>query len=90
MRGSEVPGPVGPMSGPMTSPGRRSGGKMRGGSPAFSITCVAQAWVRTSSSDVVDALVTSAPASPVSQYASRSGISSMVAACGSMGVAASW
>ena len=63
---------------------------MRGGSPAFPITSVAQAWARTSSSDVVEALVISAPGTPVSQYASRSGISSRVAACGSMGVAASW
>ena len=35
---------------------------------------------------VVEALVTSAPTAPVSQYASRSGISSMVAAAESMGV----
>ena len=74
----------------MISPGRRSGGKMRGGSPAFSITSAAQVRPRTSSSDVVEALVISAPGTPVSQYASRSGISSTLAACATMGVAASW
>ena len=89
MTGSGEPGPFSSVTGPMISPGRRSGGKMRGGSPAFSITSVAQAWARTSSSDVVEALVISAPGTPVSQYASRSGMSSMVAACGSVGVAAS-
>ena len=90
MRESGEPGPFGPRMGPITSPGRRNGGKIRGGSPAFSISPVAQAWARTSNSDVVEAFVTSAPTCPVSQYASRSGISSMVAACLSMGVAASW
>ena len=90
MTGSGEPSPFGSITGPMISPGRRSGGKMRGGSPVFSITSVAQARARTSSSDVVEALVISAPISPLSQYASRSGISSNLAACGSVGVAASW
>ncbi len=40
---------------------------MRGAMPARSITGTAHACDRTSSSDVVDALVTSAPGMPVSQ-----------------------
>ncbi len=86
MSGSGEPSPFGSSMEPMISPGRRNGGKM----PACRITPVAQSWARTSNSDVVEALVISAPATPVSQYASRSGISSIVAACRSIGVAASW
>ena len=67
MTASEDPGSFGPVKEPMTSPGRRNGGKMCGGMPAFRITSVAQLRARTSNSDVVEALVTSAPATPVSQ-----------------------
>jgi len=49
---------------------------------------VAQVREDTSSSAVVDALVTSAPSVPVSQYASRSGISSRVRAVARAGVPA--
>ena len=80
-------------TGPMTSPGWRSGGKRPRGIPAASITSTAHVLDDTSSSAVVEALVTSAPTAPVSQYASRSGISSRVDAADSKGVpsdAASW
>jgi hypothetical protein len=81
------------VTGPIRSPGWRSGGNSRTGIPAFFITSTAQDRVDSSSSAVVDAFVISAPADPVSQYASRSGISSNVEADVSAGVpaeAASW
>ncbi len=79
--------------GPIRSPGCRSGGKIPAGIPACSMSPVAQVRVVTSSSPVVEALVTSAPTEPVSQYASRSGMSSRVRAAARAGVpaaAASW
>jgi hypothetical protein len=54
---------------------------------------VAQARARPSRSPVVDALVISAPTSPVSQYPIRSGMSGSVRAAASCGVfraATSW
>ncbi len=81
------------MTGPIGSPGWRSGGNSPGAIPARCISPVAQVLVVTSSSAVVEALVTSAPTAPVSQYASRSGISSSVRAAATAGVradAASW
>ncbi len=51
----------------MTLPGWRSGGNSPAGRPARAIRSHAQSWARVSYSCVVDALVTSAPASPVSQ-----------------------
>ena len=48
-------------------PGVRSAGKMPGGMLTRAISAVAQARDRPSSSPVVDALVISAPTSPVSQ-----------------------
>ena len=77
----------------MVSPGRRSGGKIPGGMPTRVMTDVAHVCARTSYSWVVDAFVTSAPACPVSQRASKSGIISRVRAAASCGVpaeAASW
>jgi hypothetical protein len=77
----------------MRSPGWRSGGNSPGGIPAFFIRSTAHSRVDTSSSAVVEAFVTSAPTEPVSQYPSRSGISSRVRAAASAGVpaaAASW
>ena len=50
----------------------------------------AQSPVRTSYSPVVEALVCSAPTSPVSQYASRSGIISSVRAASGTGADSSW
>ncbi|GAA2850773.1 hypothetical protein GCM10020220_045210 [Nonomuraea rubra] len=52
---------------PTASPGCRSGGKRPAGRPSRSISGNAHSRVRTSSRPVVEALVTSAPASPVSQ-----------------------
>ncbi len=54
-------------SGPSTLPGWRSGGNSPAGRPARSITPAAQVCARASNSWVVDALVSSAPTSPVSQ-----------------------
>ena len=81
------------VTGPITSPGWRSPGNSPGGIPALVISPVAQDREATSSSAVVDAFVTSAPAEPVSQYASRSGMSSSVFAAASAGLpaaAVSW
>ncbi|GAA3095408.1 hypothetical protein GCM10020001_009310 [Nonomuraea salmonea] len=52
---------------PTASPGSRSGGRMPGGRPSCLTSGNAHDLVRTSSSPVVEALVTSAPVSPVSQ-----------------------
>jgi hypothetical protein len=79
--------------GPIGSPGDRSGGKIPAGIPARSMSPAAQVRVVTSSSPVVEALVTSTPTDPVSQYASRSGMRSRVSAADRAGVpaaAASW
>ncbi len=66
---------------------------MPAGSPARPISADAHRCARTSKSWVVEAFVTSAPVSPVSQYPIRSGISSRVRAacsCGVPAAAASW
>ena len=98
--GRPGPSPVSPGSAatsgrrvPMTLPGWRSAGNSPAGRPARPIRSQAQSRARVSYSWVVDALVTSAPISPVSQYASRSGISSRVraaASCRVRAAAASW
>ena len=54
-------------TGPIRVPGWRSAGKIRRGIPAESISGQAQSPVRTSTSCVVDALVSSTPVCPVSQ-----------------------
>ena len=81
-------------TGPITVPGapqRRE--QMPAAGPSSASSGRPSSRVRTSSSWVVDALVTSAPTSPVSQYASRSGISSRCRAasnCGVPAAATSW
>ncbi|GAB3932500.1 hypothetical protein GCM10027614_01800 [Micromonospora vulcania] len=80
-------------TGPIRVPASRSGGNNSLRIPASRIRSVAQARRRRSYSWVVEALVTSAPTSPVSQYAMRSGISSSRWATSSCGVpvaATSW
>ncbi len=76
-------GPASPVSSstrgvniPAGSPGRRSGAKRARSIPSRSATSYDQSRVRGSISWVVEALVSSVPCSPVSQYVSRSGISS--------------
>ena len=58
---------------PAGSPGRRSGAKQREAMPSVSATGRDQSPVRGSNSSVVEALVSSAPTSPVSQYADEVG-----------------
>ncbi len=82
--------PVGARSGPITSPGHRSAGSTVAGRWRAASTCGDHCLVRTSSNPVVEAFVTSAPLAPVSQYASRSGISSRVSAPASRCSAQSW
>ncbi|GAA3421348.1 hypothetical protein GCM10018952_67650 [Streptosporangium vulgare] len=77
-------------SGPITSPGRRIGGRTPAAGPSPLVSAVSHSRVLASSSWVVEALVSSAPTCPVSQYAIRSGMSSSVAAEASRGSAASW
>ncbi len=93
-------GPVSPVSSstpgrstPAGSPGRRSGANSPRSMPSRSATPCAQSRVRGSISWVVEALVSSVPCSPVSQYVSRSGISSnrsARASCAEPRAAASW
>jgi hypothetical protein len=80
-------------TGPITVPGWRSGGKSAARMPNSAMSGAAHSPVRRSSSCVVDALVTSVPSSPVSQYAMRSGISRSCWATSMTGVpaaATSW
>ncbi len=77
-------------SGPITSPGRRIGGRILAAGPRPPVRTVSHRRVLASSSWVVEALVSSAPTSPVSQYAIRSGMSSNVEAEASRVSAASW
>jgi hypothetical protein len=56
-----------PSKTPIVSPGCRIAGKSEGRRPSSWISGSDQSRVRTSTSSVVDALVYSAPASPVSQ-----------------------
>ena len=58
---------AGPRTGPINSPGWRRAGKSDSAIPACRISPVAQVREVTSSSAVVEALVSSAPAAPVSQ-----------------------
>lgn len=78
---------------PAWVPGRRSGGSRRGSMPSRPRSSSAQVAVRASKRPVVEALVSSAPMSPVSQWVSRSGIISSVRAaanCAPSRAAASW
>ena len=80
-------------SGPTTSPGAPSDVQIRAGSPIASISSVSQVRRRTSSSAVVEALVTSLTRVPDSQNPIRSGMRSMEPAAARAGVpraAASW
>ncbi len=88
--GSPVASATSGSSRPTTSPGSRSGGRIPTGTSTRSASPVAQERRRTSYSWVVEALVASAPTSPVSQKASRSGTSSIVATSSSVASAASW
>ena len=65
--GRPAPAATSGSSSPTTSPGRRSAGKIPRAMPARSISGRDHVRSRTSSSCVVDALVISAPAEPVSQ-----------------------
>ena len=75
---------------PRTVPPGTIGGKIRKGSPRSSMSSRDQSPVRASRSCVVLAFVTSATRSPVSQYPSRSGMSSIVSASSSRSSASSW
>ena len=79
-------------SGPRRSPGVTSAGRMPRGRPSALMSASSHAWSVQRSRPVVEAFVTSARATPVSQYASRSGISSAVSAISriSAGSVTSW